>query len=606
MIIKVNITIPNLRIQLNRATFLCFYNIAIKLINMLLIIGHKNMKNHDGIERCAMVTNKRIVFIGFILNVMCLRAMEEWGKYSDQEAKPVIRSWTNAQPSRGNEAYDDKKMTEMIVFRSDNDIVEDPLAFQEQRRSDIKGYCAKLESYEAKKLCTDLERICSHDDADNLLLLKSDMATTIVGKFAGKAKRKKYIPNVLKAAESIDNGKASNYIAVAQEEYVAKMLKGELQAFILNHNAVGKCVELIKTLETGDVAAIDCSPNGQTFVVGDLDGDVRIYTMDGACIKELSNEEPDIGSIRFSPDGKTIAAWFVGGYIKRWDTESGNLIKDVKFNFKVHDSHQNTRVISFSPDTSCIASTCNGKKIKIWDIDSAECKIIDDTAYALCFYPDGSRIVYATPTEIKVMHIELQKWLRTIPYNTGPNDYRLLSVSHDGVLLAVSGNEYERLPDGELQYVASGDGINVYDILSKPTRVMSTGSGLTCLNPIYFSPKETLFVSWDDELFKLWHTRSKQCTNLKSHDDDITAVCFSREGDNILSSYKNGVTLIHKLENFKTTFKLPSLLFLLHFVHNNCTISKDIALSPHQEDLISQFLAFYKELKEWKSPSTGQ
>jgi WD40 repeat protein len=545
-----------------------------------------------------MVTNTRIVFIGFILNVMCLSAMEKWGKDLYEDPKPVTRGLTRAQAHpRGNEAHDDEKMTEMSVFRSDNDIVGDPSAFQKQRHCDPERYWARLKADKTKKLCSDLERICLLDAHTlSLGLLKGDIAETIVGKFARKVQREKYIQNVLKGAESIESRIARNYIATAQGEYVITSLKGVLQEFILNHNAVGKCVKLTKTLKTGDVAAIDCSPNGQAFVVGDFDGDVRIYTMDGACIKKLSNEEP-VRSIRFSPDGKTIAAWFVGGCIKRWDTESGKLIKDVKFNFKVHDSHQNTRVISFSPDTSCIASTCNGENIKIWDIDSAECMIIEDTAYALCFYPDGSRIVYATPTEIKVMHLESRKCLRTIPYNTGPNDYRLLSLSHDGLLLAVSGNEYERLPDGELQYVASGDGINVYDILSEPRRVMSTESGLTCLNPIYFSPKERLFVSWDDEQLKLWDIGSKQCTNLKSHDDEITAVCFSRERDNIFSSSEDGVTLIHKLENFKATFKLSSFLFLLHFVHNDGKINKDIPLSAPQKELISLFSHFIKSYK---------
>ena len=79
---------------------------------------------------------------------------------------------------------------------------------------------------------------------------------------------------------------------------------------------------------------------------------------------------------------------------------------------------------------------------------------------------------------------------------------------------------------------------------------------------------------------------------VKHNGGEITTACFSPEANNILSSSRDGITSIHALENSKRSFKFSSFLLLEHFAHNDCTLSRGVALSPHQKDLVAQFIGF--------------
>jgi len=113
----------------------------------------------------------------------------------------------------------------------------------------------------------------------------------------------------------------------------------------------------------GIIYDIDFSPDNKYFISGGNDNTVKLWSRNGTLLKSLKTDFNHIlGNVRFSPDGKLIAATS-GNTIKLWDS-TGTLIHT----FTGHTAQVNC--LSFSSDGKRLVSGSNDATIRIWNINT--------------------------------------------------------------------------------------------------------------------------------------------------------------------------------------------------------------------------------------------
>ena len=152
------------------------------------------------------------------------------------------------------------------------------------------------------------------------------------------------------------------------------------------------------TTDEGTWLSLDVSPDGRTIAVGEADKLVTLW--DIAAKRKLTSLRGHTGwvaHVRFSPDGKTILSGggseFSGALpaqVRLWNTDSGNVERSGA-------SLHSVGSVAFSPDGKSIATSSYDKLIKLWDVATGnEIRTLKDhidAVYALAFTPDGKRLV---------------------------------------------------------------------------------------------------------------------------------------------------------------------------------------------------------------------
>ena len=177
---------------------------------------------------------------------------------------------------------------------------------------------------------------------------------------------------------------------------------------------------------TGTVYGVAFSPDGTLLATcsGDAEkpwnqGEVKLW--DVATAKELTTLGQQIGgfcTVKFSPDGKTIAAGSALGLIEQWDVQSGKHKGTLSGHFLW------VRCISFSPDSAILASGGYDQLIRLWNLKRAEEPVIlkgnTGQVTSLAFSSDGKLLVSGSadrnekrsvPGEVKLWDVAAGKEL---------------------------------------------------------------------------------------------------------------------------------------------------------------------------------------------------
>ena len=143
--------------------------------------------------------------------------------------------------------------------------------------------------------------------------------------------------------------------------------------------------------EVSPVGSIAFSPDGKTLAAGGYQEVRLIDPRTGRTLDRLGGAAGLVRSVAFSPDGKWLAAggglcqqW---GEIQLWDLESSRLSRTIR------GHHDCIYSVAFSPNSKWLASGSYDKLVKLWDPASGKLvrtlKDHIDAVFAVAFSPDG-------------------------------------------------------------------------------------------------------------------------------------------------------------------------------------------------------------------------
>jgi WD40 repeat protein len=165
------------------------------------------------------------------------------------------------------------------------------------------------------------------------------------------------------------------------------------------------------------VASLRFSPDGKVLAAGGY-GEVRLLdASSGKMIAALPGETHYVRSIAFSPDGKMLAAAGgaaqIEGEIKIWDVGTHQQVRTIRGHADCIYS------VAWSPDGKLIASGSYDRMVKLWDAATGkEVRNLQDhidAVFAVAFSPDGKRLASASQDRsVKIWDVASGKRLYTL------------------------------------------------------------------------------------------------------------------------------------------------------------------------------------------------
>ncbi|WP_193943576.1 trypsin-like peptidase domain-containing protein [Sphaerospermopsis aphanizomenoides] len=276
------------------------------------------------------------------------------------------------------------------------------------------------------------------------------------------------------------------------------------------------------------VGSVAFSPDGKTLASGSGDNTIKLWDVaTGQSIATLTGHSDDVNSVAFSPDGKTLASGSRDKTIKLWDVATGQSIATLT-------GHSEWVIsVAFSPDGKTLASGSNDRTIKLWDVATGR-KIATLTGHSepvssVAFSPDGKTLASGS----------LDNTIKLWDVATGKSIATLTGHSEEVISVAFS-------PDGKTLASGSLDNtIKLWDVATGKSIATLTGHSDSVYSVAFSPDGKTLASGSSDKTSKLWDVATGQSiATLTGHSDGVSSVAFSPDGKTLASGSWDGTIKI--------------------------------------------------------------
>jgi WD40 repeat protein len=301
---------------------------------------------------------------------------------------------------------------------------------------------------------------------------------------------------------------------------------GAVTVWELTPMAVPK-VKFNITASTTTVPGIAFGPENR-LAVACADNQLRVWDVGGKELKELSTvqaHEKGLGSVAWSPDGKTIVSGSQDMTMKLWTLGEGGL----KETAQVAGNTGAVTALTFNPAGTVLASGCPDGTVRLWTMPVGP--------------KSKERLLLGYPKSGAVHALSFSNSGQTLAVAYADSTTRLWTVSGakpverakmEGHAGAVTGVAYA--PDNKTMVTGSADWtVRSWDLTgAKPTQRQEPWSHLSHVYSVAFSPDcQTLASGSYDTILRLWDlARAEPRTRnfLKGDSIQLYAVAFSPDG----------------------------------------------------------------------------
>lgn len=287
-------------------------------------------------------------------------------------------------------------------------------------------------------------------------------------------------------------------------------------------------VPLLSTFNghTKSINACCFHPNGRFILSASKDCTLKLWDLEGNCLKTLKEHTSPVLACTFSRDGRFFLSASGGGDYHR-TTPRDNTIKlwDIYGNcLKIFIGHaEDVNSCVFSPDGQTILSASSDATLKLWNLEG-QClrtfKGHSGSVTACAFNPDGQLILSASYRTLKLW--DIKGFCKTLEGHTG--SIRACTFSPDGKLILSASEDYTlKLWDIDGKCLITFDGYFH----------RHSGGVRSCT---FSLDGQYILSASGDRTIKLWDLKGNCLKTLKEHTEPLNACTFSPNGQLILSA----------------------------------------------------------------------